>query len=55
MWLWAALIAFGVVIASLYTGPVVWACLGGAATLTVVLTFVLPVVSAPHLSHAEED
>ena len=55
MWLWAALIAFGVVIASLYTGPVVWAGLGGAALLTVVLTFVLPVVHSPHLSHAEED
>jgi UDP-GlcNAc:undecaprenyl-phosphate GlcNAc-1-phosphate transferase len=24
MWLWAALVAFGTVLASLYTGPLVW-------------------------------
>ena len=28
MWLWAALVAFGMVLASLYTGPVVWAFAG---------------------------
>ncbi len=54
MWLWAALIAFGVVLASLYTGTVVWASLAGAALLAVVLTFVLPVVHAPHLGASEE-
>ena len=54
MWLWSALIAFGVVLASLYTGTVVWASLAGAALLAVVLTFVLPVVHAPHLRATEE-
>ena len=35
MWLWAGLIAFGVVLASLYTGPVMWATLTGGAVITV--------------------
>lgn len=49
MWLWAGLIAFGVVLASLYTGPVMWATLTGGAVITVVLTFVLPVVHTPRM------
>ena len=28
MWLWAALIAFGTVVASLYAGPPMWAAIG---------------------------
>ena len=54
MWLWAALISFGIVLASLYTGPVVWVSLAGAAALTVVLTFVLPVVRAPRMDLSAE-
>ncbi len=42
MWLWAALIAFGTVLASLYTGPTVWAGLGSMAVITGALTFLLP-------------
>ncbi|MDP3890718.1 MAG: hypothetical protein Q8Q44_05770, partial [Nocardioides sp.] len=42
MWLWAALIAFGTVLASLYTGPLMWAGLGVMVVLTLVMTFVLP-------------
>ncbi len=53
MWLWAALISFGIVLASLYTGPVVWVSLAGAAALTVVLTFLLPVLRAPTLGQPE--
>jgi UDP-GlcNAc:undecaprenyl-phosphate GlcNAc-1-phosphate transferase len=49
MWLWAALIAFGTVLASLYTGPRMWGALGAMATLTVLLTFILPVVHRPRL------
>ena len=49
MWMWAALVAFGTVLASLYTGPWMWISLGVMAVVTVVLTFVLPVVAKPHL------
>jgi UDP-GlcNAc:undecaprenyl-phosphate GlcNAc-1-phosphate transferase len=44
MWLWAALIAFGTVVASLYTGPRMWAAIGAMAVITLALTFLLPVV-----------
>jgi UDP-GlcNAc:undecaprenyl-phosphate GlcNAc-1-phosphate transferase len=47
MWLWAALIAFGTVVASLYTGPRMWAALGAMVVVTLVLTFLLPVVHRP--------
>jgi UDP-GlcNAc:undecaprenyl-phosphate GlcNAc-1-phosphate transferase len=47
MWLWAALIAFGTVIASLYAGPRMWAAIGAMAAITLALTFVLPVVRRP--------
>ncbi len=47
MWLWAGLIAFGTVFASLFTGPVVWTAIGVAAAATVALTFLLPVVHPP--------
>lgn len=48
MWMWAALIAFGTVIISLYTGPWMWAGLALATTLTLAATFLLPVVHRPH-------
>jgi UDP-GlcNAc:undecaprenyl-phosphate GlcNAc-1-phosphate transferase len=51
MWLWAGLIAFGGVLASLYAGPVVTVTLTVWVALTVVLTFVVPRVQAPH-THA---
>jgi UDP-GlcNAc:undecaprenyl-phosphate GlcNAc-1-phosphate transferase len=47
MWLWAGLIAFGTVFASLYTGPTVWIVVGLMAAVTLALTFVLPVVHRP--------
>jgi UDP-GlcNAc:undecaprenyl-phosphate GlcNAc-1-phosphate transferase len=42
MWLWAGLIAFGGVLASLYAGRVTTVLLSLWVVLTVVLTFVLP-------------
>jgi UDP-GlcNAc:undecaprenyl-phosphate GlcNAc-1-phosphate transferase len=42
MWLWAALVAFGTVLASLYSGPWVVAALAAMMVVTVVLTFLLP-------------
>ncbi|HSE07122.1 MAG TPA: MraY family glycosyltransferase [Nocardioidaceae bacterium] len=42
MWLWASLIAFGGVLASLYSGRLTSAILAGWVLLTVVLTFVVP-------------
>jgi len=47
MWLWAALIAFGSVFASLYSGPWMWWTLAGMLLLTLVLTFVLPKLHKP--------
>ena len=47
MWLWAGLIAFGTVLASLYTGPRVWVGVGLMAAVTLALTFVLPVLHRP--------
>ncbi|MDQ4053484.1 MAG: undecaprenyl/decaprenyl-phosphate alpha-N-acetylglucosaminyl 1-phosphate transferase [Actinomycetota bacterium] len=42
MWLWAALIAFGTVVASLYAGPRMWTAVGVMVVVTLALTFVLP-------------
>ncbi len=53
MWLWAGLIAFGVVLASVFTGPVVWIGLGVALVVTVGLTFALPWVHDPTEDHEE--
>jgi len=47
MWLWAGLIAFGVVVASLFTGVVVWIAIGLGVVVTVALTFALPLMHAP--------
>ena len=55
MWMWAALIAGSTVVVSLYTGPTMWISLGSAAAVTVLLTFVLPVVHRPHLGSHPDD
>lgn len=52
MWLWAGLIAFGVVVASVFTGPVVWIGLGISLVITVALTFALPNVHNQALEDA---
>ena len=44
----AALVAFGTVFASLFTGPWMWASLVAMALVTIVLTFVLPLLRRPH-------
>ncbi len=49
MWMWAALIAGGMVLASLYPGTLMWVSLGAMTLLTVTLTFILPVVRRPAL------
>jgi len=54
MWLWAGLVAFGTVLASLYTGRWMWISLGIMALVTVTLTFVLPRVHRPEVEVAEE-
>jgi UDP-GlcNAc:undecaprenyl-phosphate GlcNAc-1-phosphate transferase len=53
MWMWAALIAFGTVLVSLYTGTLMWAALLAGLALTISLTFLVPVVQKPHLPHHE--
>lgn len=47
MWLWAALISFGAVLVSLYSGPVLVAAMVAATVVVIALTFLLPRVPAP--------
>ena len=54
MWMWAGLVAFGTVLASLYTGLWMWVSLAAMAVATIVLTFLLPVLQKPHLLTHEE-
>jgi UDP-GlcNAc:undecaprenyl-phosphate GlcNAc-1-phosphate transferase len=54
MWMWAALVAFGTVLASLYTGPWMWTSLTAMALVTVALTFLLPMLQKPRVLTAEE-
>jgi UDP-GlcNAc:undecaprenyl-phosphate GlcNAc-1-phosphate transferase len=49
MWMWAALVAFGTVLASLYSGMWVVVAVGGMTLATVVLTFLLPRLHRPRL------
>lgn len=42
MWMWAAMIAFGTVIASLYAGVLMWSGLGLFLAFTLAVTFLLP-------------
>ena len=42
IWLWAGLVAFGTVLASLYSGPLVFSALVAWFVLTAALTFVVP-------------
>lgn len=44
MWMWAGLIGFGTVLASLYTGPLMWTSLAVMVIFTVAATFALPLV-----------
>lgn len=53
MWSWAALVGFGMVLVSLYRGPLMWALLAVMVALTVAATFVLPRVRSPHLLDAD--
>ena len=47
MWLWAALIAFGTVVISIYSRPLVWVLLALWFVATLALTFVVPRLRTP--------
>ncbi len=47
MWSWAALIAFGTVLTSLYTGARMYLSLAGMGVVVLLLTFLLPVIHSP--------
>jgi UDP-GlcNAc:undecaprenyl-phosphate GlcNAc-1-phosphate transferase len=47
MYLWAGLIAFGTVLASIYSGPATWALLAAGIAGTLVLTFLVPRFQRP--------
>jgi UDP-GlcNAc:undecaprenyl-phosphate GlcNAc-1-phosphate transferase len=53
MWMWAALVAFGTVLASLYSGWWVVAALAAMTLTTVGLTFLLPRLHRPRLPVTE--
>ncbi|CAN5585831.1 MraY family glycosyltransferase [soil metagenome] len=55
MWVWAGLIAFGTVLASLYTGPKVWTVVGAGLAVALLLTFVLPKLHHPRLLDDPEE
>ncbi|MCW2796751.1 MraY family glycosyltransferase [Nocardioides sp.] len=54
MWMWAGLVAFGTVIASLYEGPWMWSSLGAMFTVVLSMTFVLPILKKPRIGIPEE-
>jgi UDP-GlcNAc:undecaprenyl-phosphate GlcNAc-1-phosphate transferase len=55
MWMWAALVAFGTVLISLYSDEAwMWMSLGAGAVTTVVLTFLLPKLRQPRALLADE-
>ncbi len=54
MWLWAALIAFGGVLVSLYSGPVTLVLLVVLTLVTAALTFLVPRVQRPGEARSEE-
>jgi len=53
MWLWAALVAFGTVLVSLYTGTLMWTVLGIGTAVTIALTFLVPVLQKPQMATAD--
>src|SRR3954454_4362570 len=53
MWMWAALVAGTTVLISLYTGVLMWSSIAIATVVTVVLTFLLPVLHRPRLPSQE--
>jgi len=53
MWMWAALVAGGSVVVSLYGGSATWWGLGAALVFVVVMTFVLPMVHRPGSSRVD--
>lgn len=57
MWLWTAMVAFGLVLASLYTGPKLWSALVAGVLITAALTWLvpqLPSIRAPREPAPEE-
>ena len=54
MWMWAALVACGAVLTSLYTGRLMWFSLVAMVTFAVVMTFVLPVIHSPATAGFED-
>ncbi len=54
MWMWAGLVAFGTVLASLYTGRWMWGSLAAMTVVTIGLTFLLPVLQKPQILPHEE-
>jgi UDP-GlcNAc:undecaprenyl-phosphate GlcNAc-1-phosphate transferase len=48
MWMWSAMIGFGTVVASLWSGPVMWSALVLGLAITLTVTFVLPRLRSIH-------
>ncbi len=54
MWMWAALVAFGTVLASLFTGGWMWGSVGAMAVVTIGLTFLLPKLQRSQVTLPDE-
>ncbi|GAB2883653.1 glycosyltransferase family 4 protein [Nocardioides pacificus] len=54
MWLWAGLVGFGTVTASLFTGRLMWLSLSVMVVFTIGATFVLPILKKPHIPVVDE-
>ncbi len=55
MWMWAAMIGFGTVVASLYSGRLMWTALALGLVVTLTVTFVLPRLNSIHPLPLKQD
>lgn len=55
MWMWAALVAGGSVLVSLFSGRSTWIGLGAAFVLVLVMTFVLPIIHKPGVIRTDSE
>jgi UDP-GlcNAc:undecaprenyl-phosphate GlcNAc-1-phosphate transferase len=55
MWMWAGMIGFGTVVASLYSGRLMWSALVLGLVITLTVTFVLPRLRSIHPLPLKQD
>lgn len=55
MWVWAALVAFGGVLAGLYPQRLTWVTIAAGLVGAIIATFLLPVIQPPRIGHHVEE